>query len=106
MKKRMRYNWLMSKDEFLNQMVFGWIKKDLENISLVRTTNPGDGNANFPLAMLVIVYIDHLGGYLRGTEKGGLEENIKAYLTCFKNASDYPAELLNDLFRNGLRLLE
>ncbi len=92
----------MNKDEFLNQIVFGWIKKDLENISLVRTTTPGDGNANFPLAMCVIGYMDHLGGYLKGTEKGGLEVNIKAYLSCFENASEYSAELLNDLFRNGL----
>ncbi len=92
----------MNKDGFLSRIVFGWIKKDLENISKVRLVIPGDGNANFPLALLIVIYMDHLGGYLLGTEKNGLEANIRAYLTCFKNPADYNSELLADLFRNGL----
>lgn len=91
----------MRKDDFMTRIVFGWIKKDLENISKVRTVIPGDGSANFPLALLVIVYMDYLGGFLLGAE-GELEKNIKAYLACFPNPKDYPPELLNDLFRNGL----
>jgi hypothetical protein len=92
----------VNKQEFLDQIVFGWIKKDLENISKVRVVIPGEGNANFPLAMCIVTYIDHLGGYLLGTEKGGLEVNIRQYLSCFKTPSAYPPELLTDLFRNGL----
>lgn len=92
----------MNREDFLEQIVFGWMKKDLENISKVRLTIPGAGNANFPLAMITVIYIDYLGGYLLGTDKGGLEANIREYLTCFQNPSDYPPELLNDLFRNGL----
>ena len=91
----------MIKDDFLAHIVFGWIKKDLENISKVRTVIPGDGNANFPLALLAIIYMDYLGSFLLGSE-GDLEKNIKEYLTCFQNPADYPPELLNDLFRNGL----
>ncbi len=93
----------MNKNEFLHNIVFGWIKNDLINISKVRTIIPGqDGNANFPLALCVVIYMDLLGGYLLGTDKGGLENNIREYLTCFNNSNDYPPELLNDLFRNGL----
>lgn len=92
----------MTKDKFINTIVFGWIKGDLENISKVRTVIPGEGNANFPLAMCTIMYMDLLGSYLLGTAKGGLEANIREYLTCFKTPTDYPPELLNDLFRNGL----
>lgn len=91
----------MTKDEFLNQIVFGWIKEDLENISRIRTVIPGEGNANLPLAMCIVIYMDHLGSYLLGTY-AGLETNIRAFLTCFKNPLGYPPELLNDLFRNGL----
>lgn len=92
----------MDKEFFINEIVFGWMKKDLENISKIRLLTPGAGGANFPLAMCIVVYMDHLGSYLLGTEKGGLEINIQKFLECFKNPSDYSPELLNDLFRNGL----
>ncbi len=92
----------MTKDNFIDQIVFGWMKSDLENISRIRTAMPGEGNANLPLAMVTVMYMDHLGGYLLGTEKRGIEVNINEYLSCFKNPSDYRPELLCDLFRNGL----
>src|SRR3989344_6593787 len=89
---RTHYNRAMTKDEFINQIVLGWIKKDLENISKVRTLIPGEGNANLPLAMCIVIYMDHLGSYLLGTY-AELETNIRVFLTCFKNPSDYPPEL-------------
>lgn len=93
----------MDLNDFLNRIVFGWIKNDLERM----TTEISDfrreaGNINLPLALCIMAYLEYLGGFLRGRD-GGFTPNARIYIQeCFNNPGDYPIELLRDLFRNGL----
>lgn len=92
----------MDKNQFLNEIVFGWIKSDLERMKNEVPVRPGQpGNINFFLALCVLVSMEHLGGFLLGEDKKF--ENVKKYINkCFSNPGDYPIEILKDIYRNGL----
>ncbi len=90
----------MDKDEFINKIVMGWMKNDLINIAKIGSDKNGDGSVNLPLVMLIVVYMDQLGAFLLGTDNSS--KRINEYLKCFENPNEYNADLLWDLFRNGL----
>lgn len=93
----------MDKTRFLDDVVFGWIKKDFERMIKEMPVRPRQaGNINFFLALCVLVSMEHLGGYLLGKDKG-FEGNVKEYINrCFPNPREYPIEILKDIYRNGL----
>jgi len=93
----------MNKIDFLNIVVFGYIKKDLEAIKSYIPRKSGEpGNVNFPIALCILSYMEYLGGFLTGFD-WNYTENIKAYLiNCFKKSSDYDVTILEEIFRNGL----
>ncbi len=93
----------MSKIGFLNEVVFGYIKKDLENINSYLPKKPGEpGNNNFPIALCVLSYMEYLGSFFTLNDFN-FDENVKIYMErCFKNSSSYHPAILGDLFRNGL----
>ncbi|MEN9389208.1 MAG: hypothetical protein RLY61_292 [Candidatus Parcubacteria bacterium] len=93
----------MDKSEFLQDVVNGWMKGDLER--MIRNIRPDpneSGNINFPLALCTLSYMEYLGSFLLGVDKGYIN-NVDEYIKiCFKNPSEYPAQILYDLMRNGL----
>jgi len=92
----------MNKNEFLDKIVFGYIKKDFERLLSLKPIPYGDGNINFFLALCVLVTIDFLGGFLLGGNRR-FKENTKGYMNrCFNNPSEYPIGILKDIYRNGL----
>jgi len=93
----------MNKIDFLNKVVFDYIKKDLETIKTNIPKKSGEvGNANFPIASCVLSYMEYLGGFLTGLDRG-IVQNVTAYLDkCFKNSNKYHAGILTEIFRNGL----
>lgn len=93
----------MNKNDFINDVVLGWIKSDLIRMrDNIRPISSEAGNINFPLALCVLSYMEYLGGFLHGTDKK-FTENVKEYINlCFKNPEEYPVEILRDLIRNGL----
>lgn len=93
----------MDKQTFLNTVVFGYIKKDLENMrDKIRPQPAAIGNINFPLALCVLAYMEYLGGFLLGGSDG-FSQNVREYISkCFTNPDEYPVEILRDIFRNGL----
>jgi len=88
---------------FLDKIVFGWIKNDLERMTTAIPARSSEvGNINFPLALCVLSYMEYLGGFLLGKDRG-FAENTGTYITqCFERPSEYPIEILRDIFRNGL----
>lgn len=92
----------MDKNKFLNEIVFGWIKRDFERMMTEIPVRPGQpGNINFFLALCVMVSMEHLGGFLLGEDRKF--ENVKEYVDkCFSNPREYPIEILKDIYRNGL----
>lgn len=93
----------MNKEVFLDKIVFGWIKRDLERMrDEVEVKENQAGNINFPLALCVLAYIEYLGGFLLGRNEN-FNSNACAYIhECFDNPTEYPLDLLRDIFRNGL----
>lgn len=93
----------MDKLNFLNEVVFGYIKKDLENLEAYLPKKPGEaGNNNFPIALCVLAYMEYLGGFLLGKDLG-FEVNVGEYIKlCFRRPDDYNIKILRDLFRHGL----
>lgn len=93
----------MYKLDFINKVVLGYIKKDLENIKIYLPRKESEeGNCNFPIALFILSYMEYLGSFITGNEFGKIK-NIKTYLdNCFKNYSEYNADILYDIFRNGL----
>jgi hypothetical protein len=93
----------MDLHDFLNRIVFGWIKSDLERMTKeIHDFHREAGNINLPLALCVMAYLEYLGGFLRGND-GGFTENASVYIEeCFDNPDQYPVDILRDLFRNGL----
>lgn len=93
----------MDLDQFQNQVVFGWIKKDIERITTELPARSGEmGNVNFPLALCVLEYLQYLGSFLLGKDCGATQ-NMKAYISkCLPNSAEYSEDLLADIFRNGL----
>lgn len=93
----------MDLNTFLDKIVFGWIKHDLERMKTSIPALSGEaGNINFPLALCVLAYLEYLGGFLIGEDKG-FAENSDAYIKqCFERPDEYPIEILRDIFRNGL----
>ncbi len=93
----------MNKLEFLNKVVFGYIKKDLENIRSYLPKKPGEeGNNNFTIALCVLSYMEYLGSFYT-LDNFNFKENVTTYINeCFKSPTDYHPTILKDLFRNGL----
>ena len=93
----------MNKIEFINKVVFGYIKKDLENIKSYLPKRPGEeGNNNFTIALCVLSYMEYLGSFFT-LDSWNFEKNVSAYIErCFTTPSDYHPAILGDLFRNGL----
>ncbi|MDD5415413.1 MAG: hypothetical protein PHE48_00195 [Candidatus Daviesbacteria bacterium] len=93
----------MNLDTFLNKIVFGWIKHDLERMTTeIPALDGAVGNINFPLALCVLAYMEYLGGFLLG-EEGNFTDNSKEYIDkCFVHKDEYPIDILRDIFRNGL----
>lgn len=90
----------MNKLDFLNKIVFGYIKKDLENIKTLPKRD--EGGCNFPIALCVLSYMEYLGSFFTGNEFD-FPQNITAYIDkCFRNKNDYNVDILKDLFRDGL----
>lgn len=93
----------MDKQAFLDTVVFGYIKKDLENMrDKIRPQPAAIGNINFPLALCVLAYMEYLGSFLLG-RYANFSQSVNEYISkCFVNPSEYPVEILRDIFRNGL----
>lgn len=93
----------MDLERFLKEIVFGWIKNDLERMTTAIPARSGEvGNINFPLALCVLAYMEYLGGFLLG-EARGFDNNVREYITqCFARPDEYPVEILGDVFRHGL----
>jgi len=93
----------MNKQTFLDTVVFGYIKKDLENMrDKIRPQPAAIGNINFPLALCVLAYMEYLGSFLLG-HYANFSQSVSEYISkCFVNPSEYPVEILRDIFRNGL----
>lgn len=93
----------MDKDEFLNKVISGYIQRDLENIkSKIPPVRGEIGNANFPIALCLLAYMEYLGGFLLGKNMG-FKRNVEEYINrCFNFSSEYNSVMLRDLFRNGL----
>lgn len=94
---------MIDKEDFINKVVFGYIKKDLENMrDKIRPEPSAIGNINFPLALCVLAYMEYLGSFLLG-KASGFSKSVSEYISkCFSNPEDYPVEILRDIFRNGL----
>lgn len=93
----------MNKQTFLDTVVFGYIKKDLENMrDKIRPQPAAVGNINFPLALCVLAYMEYLGSFLLG-RTAGFSSNVREYISqCFSHPNEYPIGILRDIFRNGL----
>lgn len=93
----------MNKAHFLDKVVFGYIKKDLETIKFNIPPKMGEvGNANFPIALCVLSYMEYLGSFFANLERDFFE-NVSAYIEkCFNNKNEYHVGILRDIFRNGL----
>jgi len=93
----------MKKQEFINKVVFGWMKGDLERmVTKIRPDRDEMGNINFPLALCTLSYMEYLGGFLLEKDTDYLS-NVTVYISeCFSNPTEYPARILRDLMRNGL----
>ncbi|MBU2598894.1 MAG: hypothetical protein KKC53_07005 [Actinobacteria bacterium] len=93
----------MDKTRFLNDIVFGWIKKDFERmLQRIKVIPSGQGNINFPLALCVLVDMEYLGSFLLGGDCGFNNCAGKYVQKCFKKPNEYPIEILGDIFRHGL----
>jgi hypothetical protein len=93
----------MDKIQFISETVLGWIKQDLTRMLTLRPLNAGMGNINFPLALCTLCYMDYLGSFLLGKDKNDYTKHISAYVSkCFINNSEYPVEIMGDIFRHGL----
>lgn len=93
----------MDKQTFLDTVVFGYIKKDLENMrDKIRPQPAAIGNINFPLALCVLAYMEYLGSFLLG-RYAHFCPSVHEYISrCFSKPDEYPVEILGDIFRNGL----
>ncbi|GAI41398.1 unnamed protein product, partial [marine sediment metagenome] len=93
----------MDRDKFLNEVVFGWIKRDFERMITELPVRPREaGNINFFLALCVLTTMEFLGGFLLGKNRK-FEKNVEVYIDkCFSNSEEYPIGILQDIFRNGL----
>ena len=93
----------MDKTRFLNDIVFGWIKKDFERmLQRIKVIPGGEGNINFPLALCVLVDMEYLGSFLLGNDCGFNNCAGKYVQKCFKKPNEYPIKILGDIFRHGL----
>lgn len=93
----------MDKQTFLDKVVFGYIKRDLENMrDKIRPEPNAVGNINFPIALCVLAYMEYLGSFLLG-RYAHFCPSVHEYISrCFSRPDEYPAEILRDIFRNGL----
>lgn len=94
----------MTKDEFIEKRIKGWIKKDLERMTTEIKAGDGEyGAINLPLALCTLAYIEYLGSFLTGDDFNE-ELNLKTYIEhCFnEHCSEYPVPILKDIFRNSL----
>ena len=56
----------MTKTDFLNTVVHGYIKKDLGDIKTYLPKRPGEaGNNNFSIALCVLSYMEYLGSFFK-----------------------------------------
>lgn len=93
----------MDKTRFLDDIVFGWIKKDFERmLQRIKVIPGGEGNINFPLALCVLVDMEYLGSFLLGSDCGFNNCAGKYIQKCFKKPNEYPIKILGDIFRHGL----
>ena len=94
----------MNRQKFLDDVIFGWMKNDLERMSKAIPSNNGKlGNINFPLALCVLTYIESLGSYLLGADLQNYKKVAGHYINqCFDRPNDYDSELLGEFFRHGL----
>ena len=93
----------MIKTDFINNVVLGEMKVDLTRMrDCIRPDSSKKGNINFPLALCVLSYMEYLGGFLIGNDKG-FKSNVEEYInTCFEYPKEYCIVILRDLIRNGL----
>jgi len=93
----------MNKDKFLNDIVFGWIKNDLEHMRKdIYPSKYAQGCIHFPLALCTLAYMEFLGGFLHDGELEFLQ-SVKAYVTnCSPNPNEYDVNVLYKLVRNNL----
>jgi len=93
----------MTKTDFLNTVVHGYIKKDLGDIKTYLPKRPGEaGNNNFSIALCVLSYMEYLGSFFT-LDDFNFEKNVEVYMkNCFGNSEEYHPAILGDLFRNGL----
>lgn len=92
----------MTKDEFSEKVVLGYIKEDLARmVSAIRPIPSQPGNINFPLALFTFSCMDYLGSYLLGKDKK-FQKNIQKYIElCFTRPEQYPVAILK-IFRDPL----
>ena len=93
----------MYKQAFLDKVVFGYSKRDLENMrDKIRPEPNAVGNINFPLALCVLAYMEYLGSFLLG-RYASFSPSVREYISrCFSKPNEYSIEILRDIFRNGL----
>lgn len=93
----------MIKHDFLNEVVFGYIEKDLRNLQSYLPKKSGEpGNNNFTIALCILSYIEYLGSFFTLNDFN-FELNVSSYIDkCFGQSNDYHPVVLKELFRNGL----
>jgi len=92
----------MTKDEFFDEVVFGQIKHDLEN--MLNVSPSGDfGGLNYPLVNSIVNYILFFGTLLNGKDDNKPIDYINKYLQlCMAEFVDeISSDILWILVRNG-----
>jgi len=93
----------MEKANFIEEVINRWTKNDLAGMrDAIRPISGESGNINFPLALCTLAYMEFIGGFLWGEDRG-FACNVMRYIDdCFTSRKEYPIDILTDLFRNGL----
>jgi hypothetical protein len=93
----------MTKDDFIKNIVFGYIEKDIQKMISAEEDSDGYGALNFPLAYCVISYMGVFGTFLAGKDSG-IKESLGVYInTCLNNYSkELNTFILGEIVRNGL----
>lgn len=93
----------MTKDEFFDNIVFGQIKHDLENMLNVKPLGEF-GGLNYPLVNSVVNYMHFFGTLIEGKDKNNCGKYLtKLYidLCMYKYKEILDEEILWNLARNG-----
>jgi hypothetical protein len=94
----------MTKDEFVKDIVQGWIKTDVQNMMNTKPNDFGFGALNYPLTFMVLSSIDALGTFLLGKDPRNFQLSTSTYINlCLPQYFEIlNTKFLGDLVRNGL----